>query len=342
MKYRKGFGFIEFENQDLFFHKKNTIGNFFDYSVDDLVEFTLIQSRKGDDTSEAIKVINEANINARERFLNDLDKGQIIKGKIRYKTRNGFHIGLPHCSDGFLSFENISYVRSEDLGSFFMKGDMVHLKVTKVDLKKKLVYLNFKNIIKNAFWKKEESQIGSIINCRIKRKIMTQYGYSRFLLEADNILNYEFSLRRKLGIMYDDLDREEVYNFLGEVDDLFRMGSRLMVKIQDMEPEIHKVVLSWWIENDFELERAEKVLKLTYQLGCSDELKRQVYTNMLDIAAAEFVTDIMAYKKELDASLEAGDFPPSAPPYEKTPEEIAEQEAKAKARAEAESAKQTD
>lgn len=304
VQYRKGFGFIEFDGNEYFFHKKNTLGNFQDYTEDDIVHFTLINSRQDKNKQEAIKVINEANFRSRERYLASLEKGQIIEGRIRYKTANGYHVGLKFCCDGFLSFENISYVKSEDSESIFQKGDIVNLKVTKIDKKKKLIYLNYKNIILPDFWESEgfeKAEVGSVFNCKIRRKIMTQYGYSRLMLENKNILNYEFSLRRKLGILYDDLDREEVYAFLGNVDPLFRSEGTIMVRINDMDASISKVVFSWWIENDFELERAEQVLFIAYQTGVSEALKSQIYLNLLDITAPEFVEDIMAYKTKMEA-----------------------------------------
>ncbi len=307
IKYRKGFGFIEYENKELFFHKKNTLGNFQDYAEDDLVEFTLISSRSDKEKFEAIKVINESNIRSRDRFLESLEKGQIIEARIRYKSANGYHLGLKYCTDGFLSFENISYVKSEDTESLFKKGDFVSLKVTKVDFKKKLVYLNFKNIILPEFWNNQEDEIevGSVFNCKIRRKIMTQYGYSRLMLENSYILNYEFSLRRKLGILYDDLDREEVYDFLGKVDDFFKSDGTIMVRIQHLEAEINKVVFSWWIENDFELERAEKILHLAYSTNVSEALKSQIYLNLLDITAPFFVDDIIAFKERMETEFPA-------------------------------------
>lgn len=302
IRYRKGFGFIEFENQEVFFHKKNTLGNFHDYSIDDIVHFTLINSKHEKDKQEAIKVINESNIRSRERYLKSLEKGDIIEGRIRYKTANGYHIGLKYCTDGFLSFENISYVKSEDTESLFKKGEFIYMKVTKVDFKKKLIYLNFKNIILHEFWNGEEEgiEVGSVFNCRIKRKIMTQYGYSRLMLENDYILNYEFSLRRKLGIRYDELDRDEVYDFLGNVDGLFKSESPIMVKINHLEPEINKVVFSWWIENDYELERAEKVLEIAYESKVSEALKSQIYLNLLDITHSEYIDDIIAFKAKME------------------------------------------
>lgn len=300
VKPEKGFGFIAYEGQDIFFHKKNTLGNFADYYEGDQVHFSLVPSRKNRDSFEAVKVISESNLRTRDHYLATLEKGQIIDARIRFKSKNGFHVGLSHCADGFLAFDNISYVKTEDRETFFQRGDEVKLKVTKVDLNKKLVYLNFKNIITEDFWENEDIDAGSVFNTTIHQKLMTQYGYSRFLIENEFIYNYEFSIRRKLGINYDELDRDEVYRFLAQVDDLFEVDSSLMVKVQETEPEIHKVVLSWWIENDYELERAENVLRLAYQQPVSDLLLSMVYTNLLDIAEGTFVDDLMKIKAKFD------------------------------------------
>lgn len=54
---KNGFGFIRYPNNNLFFHSQDVIGDFYDLSVGDSVEFVIEQNAQKQDVAKCVKKI---------------------------------------------------------------------------------------------------------------------------------------------------------------------------------------------------------------------------------------------------------------------------------------------
>ncbi|HHU70162.1 MAG TPA: bifunctional 4-hydroxy-3-methylbut-2-enyl diphosphate reductase/30S ribosomal protein S1 [Thermoanaerobacterales bacterium] len=163
----------------------------------------------------------------RDKTWENIEEGQIIKGKVQRLTDFGAFVDIGGV-DGLVHISELSWGRINHPSEVVKEGDDIEVKVLNVDRERERISLGVKQILPNP-WEniKERYEIGSIIT----GKVIKLVSFGAFVEIEPGIE----------GLVHiSQISWEHVI----KPEDVLSVGQEIKVKIMDLNPEEHRMSLS--------------------------------------------------------------------------------------------------
>ena len=172
-------------------------------------------------------VLHDEKKAAVEKFFDDLEVGQKLKGKVKSFTNYGAFIDLGPI-DGMIHISELSWERVKYPSEVLNLGDEIEVSVKSFDKEAGKISLSYRKNEDNPWDKlKNEYPVGTIVDAKIVG--LTPYGaFANFLPGVDGLIHISQISNKRIG----------------EPKDVLSIGDEVKVMITDIDFENHRISLS--------------------------------------------------------------------------------------------------